>query len=102
MQYFFVNNRVVKDKLIAHAVRQAYRDVLYHGRQPVFVLYFSLNHSDVDVNVHPAKHEVRFRNSRNVHDFIFRTLHQVLADVRPEISNANKGKVLHLLMVNTQ
>jgi DNA mismatch repair protein MutL len=92
MQYFFVNNRVVKDKLIAHAVRQAYRDVLYHGRQPVFVLYFSLNHSDVDVNVHPAKHEVRFRNSRNVHDFIFRTLHQVLADVRPEISNANKGE----------
>ncbi len=90
MQYFFVNDRVVKDKLIAHAVRQAYRDVLYHGRQPVFVLYLSLDHSDVDVNVHPAKHEVRFRDGRNVHDFIFRTLNQVLADIRPESTEKAK------------
>ncbi len=84
MQYFFVNQRVIKDKVIGHAVRQAYRDVLFHGRQPVFVLYFSLDPSQVDVNVHPSKHEVRFRGSRQVHDFIYRTLHKALADVRPE------------------
>lgn len=84
MQYFFVNQRVIKDKVIGHAVRQAYRDVLFHGRQPVFVLYFSVDPSQVDVNVHPSKHEVRFRDSRQVHDFIYRTLHKALADVRPE------------------
>ncbi len=83
-QYFFVNGRMVKDRLIAHAVRQAYRDVLYHGRHPVFVLYLSLDPTRVDVNVHPAKHEVRFRDGRLVHDFIFRTIHAALADVRPD------------------
>ena len=89
MQYFFVNQRVIKDKVIGHAVRQAYRDVLFHGRQPVFVLYFSLDPSQVDVNVHPSKHEVRFRDSRQVHDFIYRTLHKALADVRPESLSAS-------------
>ncbi|RZV57604.1 MAG: DNA mismatch repair protein MutL, partial [Pseudomonadales bacterium] len=89
MQYFFVNGRVVKDKTIAHAVRQAYRDVLYHGRHPAFVLYFELDAAEVDVNVHPAKHEVRFRDARRVHDFIYRQLHRVLADVRPGGVDAN-------------
>ena len=84
MQYFFVNGRAVKDKIIAHAVRQAYHDVLYHGRHPAFALYFNLDPAVVDVNVHPAKHEVRFRDSRSVHDFIYRSLHKVLADVRPD------------------
>ncbi len=84
LQYFFVNRRVIRDKLVAHAIRQAYNDVLYHGRHPVFVLYFSCNPAHVDVNVHPTKHEVRFRDSRSVHDFIFRTLHRALAEIKPE------------------
>ncbi len=83
MQYFFVNGRAIRDKLVAHAVRQAYRDVLYNGRHPTFVLYLELNPADVDVNVHPTKHEVRFRDGRLVHDFLFRTLHRGLAEVSP-------------------
>lgn len=84
MQYFFVNGRIVRDKLVAHAIRQAYQDVLYHGRHSVFVLYLELDPALVDVNVHPTKHEVRFRDGRLVHDFLFRTLHKVLGQVRPE------------------
>ncbi len=83
MQYFYVNGRLVKDKLIAHAVRQAYQDVLFHGRHPVFILYLELDPCLVDVNAHPAKMEVRFRDSRSIHDFLFRSLHRSLAAVRP-------------------
>jgi DNA mismatch repair protein MutL len=83
LQYFFVNGRVIRDRLIAHAVKQAYRDVLYHGRHPAFVLYLELDPAQVDVNVHPTKHEVRFRDGRVVHNFIFSSLHRALADVRP-------------------
>ncbi len=79
MQYFYVNGRVVRDKVITHAVRQAYRDLLHHGRQPAFLLFCELPPRQVDVNVHPAKHEVRFRESRQVHDFIFRALHRRLS-----------------------
>ena len=83
-QFFFINGRVIKDKLVAHAVRQAYQDVLFHGRHPAFVLYLSLNPELVDVNVHPTKHEVRFRDTRLVHDFIFGAIHQTLAPARME------------------
>ena len=84
LQYFFVNGRAVRDKLVAHAVRQAYRDVLFNGRHPTFVLFLELEPNGVDVNVHPTKHEVRFREGRSVHDFLYGTLHRALADVRPE------------------
>jgi DNA mismatch repair protein MutL len=83
-QFFFVNGRIIRDKVVTHAVKQGYADVLYHGRNPVYCLFLSINPRLVDVNVHPTKCEVRFRESRDVHDFIFRTIHHVLADVRPE------------------
>lgn len=74
MQYFFLNGRLIRDKTIVHAVRLGYRDVLFHGRHPVYVLYLEMDPAGVDVNVHPTKHEVRFRESRSVHGFVFRTL----------------------------
>ena len=86
MQFFYVNGRMVRDKLVAHAIRQAYQDVLYHGRHPAFVLFLELPPEEVDVNVHPTKHEVRFRESRRVHDFLFRGLHDALAQLRPGVT----------------
>jgi DNA mismatch repair protein MutL len=83
LQHFFLNGRAVRDKVIVSAVRQAYRDVLFHGRHPAYVLYLEIDPARVDVNAHPAKHEVRFRDSRPVHDFVRRTVETALAETRP-------------------
>ena len=84
LQHFFVNGRAIRDKVVSHAVRQAYQDVLYHGRHPAFVLFLEIEPADVDVNVHPTKHEVRFRDSRTIHGFVYSTLHRALSQDRPQ------------------
>jgi len=84
MQYFFLNGRLIRDKTIIHAVRLGYQDVLFHGRHPVYVLYLEMDPAGVDVNVHPTKHEVRFRDSRSVHGFIFRSLQKQVSQSADE------------------
>jgi len=79
LQFTFVNGRFVRDKLLRHAVRLGYQDVLFGSRQPAFVAFLTLDPRRVDVNAHPAKLEIRFRDSRLVHDFVFRTVETVLA-----------------------
>ena len=83
-QFWFVNGRSVRDKLLASAARLGYRDVLYHGRHPAYVLHLSLDPQLVDVNAHPAKLEVRFRDGHQIHEFIFRAIERALAGTRPE------------------
>jgi DNA mismatch repair protein MutL len=83
-QFWFVNGRSVRDRLLMNAVRLAYRDVLYHGRHAAYVLYLTLDPKLVDVNAHPGKLEVRFRESRQIHEFVFRALERALKDTRPD------------------
>ena len=90
MQYFYVNGRVVRDRLVTHAVRQAYADVLFHGRHPAYVLFFECEPATVDVNAHPGKHEVRFRQSRGVHDFLFRAIHKSIAEMSTDDTQAHE------------
>jgi DNA mismatch repair protein MutL len=80
LQHFYLNGRMLRDRLVASAIRLGYRDVMFHGRHPAFVLFMEIDPSQVDVNAHPAKLEVRFRDGRHVHDFLFRSVERALRD----------------------
>jgi len=96
LQYFYLNGRMVKDKLINHAVRLAFQDKLYAGRYPVYLLYLDMDAATVDINVHPAKQEVRFRDARTVHDFIFGTLHRALNEPIETINDKSQRAENHV------
>jgi DNA mismatch repair protein MutL len=85
-QFWFVNGRNVRDRLLMNAARLAYRDVLYGGRHATYVLFLTLNPELVDANAHPAKLEVRFRDSRQMHEFVFRAIERRLADTKPDVA----------------
>jgi DNA mismatch repair protein MutL len=94
LQYFYVNGRIVRDKLLTHAIRAAYQDVLYHDRYPAFVLFLEIAPQQVDVNVHPSKYEVRFRENRLVYDFIRHSVHDALSHLRPGKNGEHAPTVL--------
>ena len=83
LQYFFINRRMIRDKVVVHALKQAYSDVLFHDRHPAYVLFLEMEPAALDVNVHPCKYEVRFRDSRQIHQFIHRVIHDALANISP-------------------
>ena len=92
MQYIFVNGRIVRDRLLSYAVKQAYADVMYHGRHPAYLIFIEMPHDLVDVNVHPAKYEVRFANGRWVYDFLRRSVREAVA--KPVVSETGTGAPL--------
>ncbi|MFK8051929.1 MAG: DNA mismatch repair endonuclease MutL [Woeseiaceae bacterium] len=94
MQHAFINGRWVRDKTLMHAAKLGFRDVLFHGRHPAYVLMLSVDPARVDVNAHPAKHEVRFRDSRSVHEFVFRTVEATLAETRPGADSARPAPAM--------
>ncbi|GAB6070463.1 DNA mismatch repair endonuclease MutL [Thiomicrorhabdus hydrogeniphila] len=96
MQYVFVNGRIVRDRLLSYAVKQAYADVMYHGRHPAYLLFIEMPHDLVDVNVHPAKYEVRFANDRWVYDFLRRSVRDAVA--KPVVSKKGTGASLESVM----
>ncbi len=98
LQYFFVNGRIIRDRLVNHALRQAYADRIYPGRHPGWVLYLQLDPQQLDVNVHPTKHEVRFREARQVHDFLAHSLSQLFASA--EFSSTQEQPRAPLAWVN--
>lgn len=91
LQFAFLNGRFVRDKLVAGAARRAYQDVLFNGRFPAYLLYLNLDPTLVDVNAHPQKLEVRFRDSRSIHDFLFRTVERALAGTRPTVESSGSA-----------
>ena len=93
MQYFYVNGRMVRDKVMLHALREAYQDVLYRDRHPVCVLFLQIAANQVDVNVHPTKHEIRFRESRLVHDFLIKAIQSALANENTTSNCANTHEI---------
>lgn len=96
MQYVFVNGRIVRDRLLSFALKQAYADVLYHGRHPAYLVFIEIPHELVDVNVHPAKYEVRFANGRWVYDFLRRSVREAVA--QPVVAQAGSGASLEQVM----
>ena len=100
MQYVFVNGRIVRDKLLSYAVKQAYADVLYHGRHPAYLIFIEIPHDLVDVNVHPAKYEVRFANGRWVYDFLRRSVREAVA--KPIVSETGSGASLRSVIPGLQ